>query len=58
MCTSLLETRSTLHWQGSLQAFFGVLIDVIVELLGLIIDPFDNQTESRNPVSNDLIITH
>jgi hypothetical protein len=34
------------------------LIDLIVELLGLIIKPFDNQTESWNPVStwNDLII--
>jgi hypothetical protein len=38
------------------QAFFGVLIDLIVELLGLIIKPFDNQTERCNPVSNDLII--
>jgi hypothetical protein len=28
------------------QAFFGVLIDLIVELLVLIIKPFDNQTES------------
>jgi hypothetical protein len=28
------------------QAFFRVLIDLIVELLGLIIKPFDNQTES------------
>jgi hypothetical protein len=28
------------------QAFFGVLIDSIVELLVLIIKPFDNQTES------------
>jgi hypothetical protein len=28
------------------QAFWGVLIDLIVELLGLIIKPFDNQTES------------
>jgi hypothetical protein len=28
------------------QAFFWVLIDLIVELLGLIIKPFDNQTES------------
>ena len=27
------------------QAFFRVLIDLIVELLGLIIKPFDNQTE-------------
>ena len=28
------------------QAFFWVVIDVIVELLGLIIKPFDDQTES------------
>ena len=28
------------------QAFWGVLIDLIVELLVLIIKPFDNQTES------------
>jgi hypothetical protein len=28
------------------QAFFWVLIDLIVELLGLIIKPFDNQTEN------------
>jgi hypothetical protein len=28
------------------QAFLGVLIDLIVELLGLIIKSFDNQTES------------
>jgi hypothetical protein len=28
------------------QAFFWVLIDLIVELLCLIIQPFDNQTES------------
>jgi len=27
------------------QAFFWVLIDLIVELLSLIIKPFDNQTE-------------
>jgi hypothetical protein len=27
------------------QAFLGVLIDLIVQLLGLIIKPFDNQTE-------------
>jgi hypothetical protein len=32
--------------QGSLSSFFWVLIDLIVELLGLIIKPFDNQTES------------
>jgi hypothetical protein len=28
------------------QALFWVLIDLIVELLGLIIKPFDNQTET------------
>jgi hypothetical protein len=28
------------------QAFFWVLIDLIVDLLGLIMKPFDNQTES------------
>jgi hypothetical protein len=28
------------------QAFFRVLIDLIVELFGLIMKPFDNQTES------------
>ena len=33
------------------QAFLGVLIDLIVENLGLIIKPLDNQTEIRNPVS-------
>jgi hypothetical protein len=38
------------------QAFLWVLIDLIVELLDLIIKSFDNQTESGNPVSNDLII--
>jgi hypothetical protein len=38
------------------QAFFWVLIDLIVELLDLIIKLFDNQTERWNPVSNDLII--
>ncbi len=32
--------------QVLLSSFFGVLIDLIVELLGLIIKPFDNQTES------------
>ncbi len=32
--------------KASYQAFFRVLIDLIVELFGLIIKPFDNQTES------------
>ena len=49
------ETEETLS-KDHYQAFFWVLIDLIVELLGLIIKPFDNQTESWNPVSNDLII--
>jgi hypothetical protein len=38
------------------QAFWGVLFDLIVELLGLLIKNFDNHTESWNPASNDLII--
>jgi hypothetical protein len=38
-CSLLLDKA---HYQ----AFWGVLIDLIVELLGLIIKPFDNQTES------------
>ncbi len=45
-----------LCYKDHYQAFFWVLIDLIVELLGLIIKPFDNQTETWNPVSNDLII--
>jgi len=53
-----LSSRTFLgyHYQGSLSSFFWVLIDLIVELLCLIIKPFDNQTERWNPVSNDLII--
>jgi hypothetical protein len=42
-------TVASLYIEGSKayhQAFFWVLIDLIVELLGLIIKPFDNQTES------------
>jgi hypothetical protein len=50
------ERSSHLLTKAYYQAFFGVLIDLIVELLGLIIKPFDNQTENWNPVSNDLII--
>jgi hypothetical protein len=34
------------HAKAYYQAFFRVLIDLIVELFGLIIKPFDNQTES------------
>jgi hypothetical protein len=35
-----------LNQGGYYQAFFWVLIDLIVELLGLIVKSFDNQTES------------
>jgi hypothetical protein len=42
--------------QGSLSSPFLGIDWLIVELLGLIIKTFDNQTESWNPVSNDLII--
>jgi hypothetical protein len=38
------------------KVFWGVLIDLIVELLGLIIKPFDNEKERFNSVSSDLII--
>jgi hypothetical protein len=31
--------------QGNISSFLGVLIDLIIELLGLIIKPFDNQTK-------------
>jgi hypothetical protein len=37
---------SSLSIKAYYQAFFRVLIDLIVELFGLIIKPFDNQTES------------
>ncbi len=40
--TCSVEVSTKDHYQ----AFFWVLIDLIVELLGLIIKPFDNQTES------------
>jgi hypothetical protein len=40
------QTRRGLLFKAYYQAFFWVLIDLIVELLGLIIKPFDNQTES------------
>ena len=38
------------------QAFWGVLIDLIMELLGLIIKSFDNQTEIWAWLSSPLII--
>ena len=40
------ETYRSLSFKAYYQSFFWVLIDLIVELLGLIIKPFDNQTES------------
>ena len=45
--TNLLHSEKKRPWtKDYYQAFFWVLIDLIVELLGLIIKPFDNQTES------------
>ncbi len=41
-----VTTKITLGDKAYYQSFLGVLIDLIVELLGLIIKPFDNQTES------------
>jgi hypothetical protein len=41
-----LVVKRNLCSKAYYQAFFWVLIDLIVELLGLIIKPFDNQTES------------
>ena len=38
--------KKSLAIKGYYQAFFGVLIDLIIDLLCLIIKPFDNQTES------------
>jgi hypothetical protein len=43
---SFLRGQLSLSRKAYYQAFFRVLIDLIVELLGLIIKPFDNQTES------------
>ena len=39
---TMMNTEDKSHYQ----AFFWVLIDLIVELLGLMIKSFDNQTES------------
>jgi hypothetical protein len=41
-----VDSRTKLPGKTYYQAFFWVLIDLIVELLGLIIKSFDNQTES------------
>jgi hypothetical protein len=42
LCLALLPDACA---KDHYQTFLGVLIDLIVELLGLIIKPFDNQTE-------------
>jgi hypothetical protein len=44
--SQIVSPRLHLYVKAYYQAFFWVLIDLIVELLGLIIKPFDNQTES------------
>jgi hypothetical protein len=44
--------------KGVYQVFFWVLIDLILELLGLIIKQLDNQTESWNPVSIIWLSSH
>jgi hypothetical protein len=41
-----LPVKQVMVIKAYYQAFFWVLIDLIVELLGLIIKSFDNQTES------------
>jgi len=41
-----LKAKVAIQGKAHYQAFLGVLIDLIVELLGLIIEPFDNQTKS------------
>jgi hypothetical protein len=38
--------KKSIQTKAHYQAFFWVLIDLIVDLLGLIIKPFDNQTQS------------
>jgi quinol-cytochrome oxidoreductase complex cytochrome b subunit len=38
------------EYRPMLQAFSWVLIDLIVELLVLIIKPFDNQTEMKSSI--------
>jgi hypothetical protein len=46
MCAPIPPLSRCVSIKAYYQAFFWVLIDLIVELLGLIIKPFDNQTES------------
>ncbi len=61
---SCLETRydgigiclSPIHTKEWYQAFFWVLIDLIIGFLGLIIKAFDNQTEIWSWLSSPLII--
>ena len=40
--------------KGEYQVFWGVLIDLTIDLLVLIINPFDNQTE----MFRDLVLSH
>jgi hypothetical protein len=46
---SCVGTCCKVHYQ----AFFWVSIDLIIDLLELIINPFDNQTERWNPVQTE-----
>jgi hypothetical protein len=44
-CLKIWYEKSSPSSKDYYQAFFGVLIDLIVELLGLIINPFDKKKE-------------
>jgi hypothetical protein len=46
------------YHKGHCQIFFWVLINMIIELLGFIINSFDNQTENSNPVSMIWLSSH
>ena len=54
MPTLTYSLHYTHHTKGTYEAFFWVLIDLIIELLPLIIKPLDNQTEIFGEL--DLII--
>jgi len=60
-CTTLVHenertSRGTWVQRTKLQAFLGVLIDLIIELLDLIIKSLDNQTEIWTWLSSPLIV--
>ena len=40
-------TRGPQDYEDTYQDFFGVLIDLMIELLDLIMKPFDNQNRDR-----------